>query len=1562
MLAVSLAIVIFSWRQSIQQVQSSAQYHFDLHSDLFKQAIFGEIVDHEYVMRGMLGYWMASGNDLGTAKWDEYLNYFAIFDKYKAFRALAVAKVETEPNGQIHVPVTFTRLLDPHAPISKGADLAASPFHGPLVDKVLKTGFIVTSSATRAYTLEGVSGPPRIFIYMMLDAGPSNPGAQAKHKMLVIALIDLNQLIAPVPQTVEPGMGVEVYEGKNTDTEHFLGGYTPISGPSFWTAELPLFEKLEIMEIGDTPWTFRFFTTPSYKGDVDWDRPFYVLAFGVTVSLLLFIVALVITSTHMRAVAMAAEMSKEWRKSEERFKTLVDSMDEMVFTLDKEQRHTGLYGKGLAAAGVAPEDFIGKTAQEIYGEDNSDIHGWAFQRALAGESASYEWSTSGPGGAPIYFHTSVTPILDSKGEITGAVGVGRDISSLVQARKEIDKTAAALKLSEAKYRAVFERSPFGVVLGDEKGRIVHANPAFCHIVGYSEDELASLRWADFTHPHDLELNLSLFREMVQGRREFFTIEERCIHKSGGIEWVNVASTAVRDDTGAIKWVITLVEDISKRKRIEKELLESEQKYRRIFTNSIDAICVFDREKQSFLDANESFLKLYGYSMEELLKMPLDTISSDPGKAREYMEQAATDGDIKLPLRWHRKKDGEVFPVEISAGPFSWKGRDVIFAMIRDISDRVKAEERIEGLKNFYSNILESVISGVLVTDASDTVTYANRGMTVIAGVSLASIVGENVFSALQSETAKPFREYYEKTKTGLAPIFFDSLAIATPAGRATWQSGWLVPMVKDGAFDGMIFTADDITERKAVEEEIRRLEERRRVLLETMAQGVIYMDSGGGVVSANPAARDILGIEEKTMYTLKAPAPFTPAVDEHWRRVEPSRHPALRAVLSGKESRDALIGVENPVEGRIKWIKLHAMPIFEEDSAALSGAFVTFEDITSLKETQERLSDTLSELSIILENAGAGIAWTIKRHWARVNNKFEEMFGYSRDEIIGQSTRNIYTDQETHERLGMEAYDVMKAGETYSAEGRMRRKSGELFWCHLIGRALDPANVEKGVIWILQDLTEHKVAEDALRESERKYRNIINTTSEGFWMVNPQFEMVEVNLSLLEMLGYTIDEMIGKKPYEFADERNAAIIRSHADIIHTTTHRVFDVTLRAKNGMGIPVIINAATLGDAEGKVIGEAAFATNISGRKQAEQELLAAKENAEDATKLKDKFISLVAHDLRSPFASILGLLKLIDEDRERPLHPEHREIIGKIIESGGNLTRMIGELLSISRLKTGTITPKPRFLDGFAIVARVAGGLSYLAQNKGIAVVNQVQPDYRIYADPDLFSEVIHNMVSNAIKFSRKGDRITIFAPEESVSTLAVQDTGTGISPENIQRIFIHEEKTSQPGTAGELGSGLGLPLSSDIMRAHGGSLGVESELGKGSTFFASLPPTRPLVLAVDDEPVIRFMIKEQLRAMDVDIMEAGDVDTAIEMLRQRKPHLVITDISMPGKDGFSLVAHIKTAMKEIPVMVITSDSRLETREKAFKMGADDFITKQMDPSELIPRARRLLIARP
>ena len=237
-------------------------------------------------------------------------------------------------------------------------------------------------------------------------------------------------------------------------------------------------------------------------------------------------------------------------------------------------------------------------------------------------------------------------------------------------------------------------------------------------------------------------------------------------------------------------------------------------------------------------------------------------------------------------------------------------------------------------------------------------------------------------------------------------------------------------------------------------------------------------------------------------------------------------------------------------------------------------------------------------------------------------------------------------------------------------------------------------------------------------------------------------------------------------------------------------------------------------------------------------EQQLKDSKTQAEQATLLKDQFVSLVSHDLKGPLSSIYGLLKIALEAKE--LGEEEREkCVFNALKSTEGLIHLVESLLDISRLQQGIVKPKLSYVNAHCLIDEVRARLDFLARKKQLAIKNDVDKTKKLNVDHELFAQVFQNLIGNAIKFSHPETTISIYYKPGDPAYMVVEDTGVGIAEDQFDKLFLFSEKATMVGTAGERGTGLGLPHCKEILTAHGGDLFVESELGQGSRFIVELP---------------------------------------------------------------------------------------------------------------------------
>ncbi len=367
-----------------------------------------------------------------------------------------------------------------------------------------------------------------------------------------------------------------------------------------------------------------------------------------------------------------------------------------------------------------------------------------------------------------------------------------------------------------------------------------------------------------------------------------------------------------------------------------------------------------------------------------------------------------------------------------------------------------------------------------------------------------------------------------------------------------------------------------------------------------------------------------------------------------------------------------------------------------------------------------------------------------------------------------------------------------------------------------------------------------------------------------------------------------------------------------------------------------------------------------DITSRKAEETELRLAKEEAEHATALKDTFVSLVSHDLKTPAALILTMLQVTRKNADGVLAERDRLMLKRAQENAEGMQNIIDRLLDINLLQTGKLAARKRFFELAALVNEAVSASAPQAVAKEVNISVAIPAGRHIYADHELIWQVMENLISNALKFTLPGGTVTVSAPEDRSYTFAVSDNGTGINKEMIPMLFRPDVKTTTLGTGGEKGTGFGLPFCHEAVAAHEGTVTVESETGTGTTFRVTLPDTRPTVLVLNAGDEDRSLIRQYLDKLDAVVIEAAEMGTAQTKAAAENPHLIIVDISFENGSGASLLESLRNApiTREIPVIAITAGASAEKREKAFSLGAKDLLAKPLRETDFIHRIKRLI----
>ncbi|MBI2418413.1 MAG: PAS domain-containing sensor histidine kinase, partial [Ignavibacteriales bacterium] len=382
----------------------------------------------------------------------------------------------------------------------------------------------------------------------------------------------------------------------------------------------------------------------------------------------------------------------------------------------------------------------------------------------------------------------------------------------------------------------------------------------------------------------------------------------------------------------------------------------------------------------------------------------------------------------------------------------------------------------------------------------------------------------------------------------------------------------------------------------------------------------------------------------------------------------------------------------------------------------------------------------------------------------------------------------------------------------------------------------DESGTPLKITGVIHDITERKMAEELIRESEERFRTLYEEAPAGLYRITTDGRILLANKAMIEMLGYSSFEEIEEKNLvstgmdpTFPRKRFTEQIEQAGEV------KNLEEKWKLANGAEITVVENAKAIKNSAGVTLYYDGMVEDITERKMAEEEIKKINWDLEKLNLEKDKFFSILAHDLKSPFLGIVGLTAKLSKNSFQMTREEVAEYSTALYTATTNIYKLLENLLEWSQIQNGSIRYEPRELNLFDIFSKSVNTVQSKTKQKGITVINKIPRDYTIWADEKMLNSVLRNILSNAVKFTCKGGKVIGNAEilEDGFRQVSVKDDGIGIPKTDQAKLFKLGEKVSTNGTEDEPSTGLGLLLCADFIEKHGGKIWADSEEGKGST---------------------------------------------------------------------------------------------------------------------------------
>jgi PAS domain S-box-containing protein len=657
------------------------------------------------------------------------------------------------------------------------------------------------------------------------------------------------------------------------------------------------------------------------------------------------------------------------------------------------------------------------------------------------------------------------------------------------------------------------------------------------------------------------------------------------------------------------------------------------------------------------------------------------------------------------------------------------------------------------------------------------------------------------------------------------------------------------------------------------------------------------------------------------------------------------------------------------------------------------------------EELEARVQQRTAEVHDLYNNAPTGYhSLDIEGRYIEINQTELDWLGYTREEVLGRSFTQFITEESARYFNDVTFNLFKKTGKVANLEYEMCRKDGSTFPALLNAVAImdEQGNYLRSRSTIF-DNTERRKAENDLRESEAVYRALFEMTNEAIFLIDPKDTCyVQVNPCGKAILGFAEEEeLIGRSAGEFIVPEQLPDARQHMQrLLAGEQLTPYERTFIRKDGTLLVTELALSLIRDGNGKPKLLQSMVRDITQRKQAEEALRQANIELERVIRMKDEFLASMSHELRTPLTGILGITESLLEQIYGPLSDKQVRAINNVDVSGRHLLELINDILDVAKMESGKFELQ---MAPFSLPQVCQSSLQLIrgiANKKKQKVTFRLHPtDIQMIGDSRRIKQVIVNLLSNAVKYTPAGGSIGLEVEgdqDNQVICLTVWDTGIGVKPEDMEKLFQPFVQIDSSLSRQQNGTGLGLTLVQSLVDLHGGSLQVESSFGHGSRFTASLPwndskdvvteqeaqpaallgvvadesqmsaPSRALIMVVDDNEINILTLHDFLTAKNYRVVSATNGWAFLEQVGTLRPDVVLMDIQMPGMDGLEAIrqmrAHPDEEVAKTLIMAVTALAMPGDRERCLQAGANEYLSKPIRLSQLAVRIEELISVTP
>lgn len=1160
------------------------------------------------------------------------------------------------------------------------------------------------------------------------------------------------------------------------------------------------------------------------------------------------------------------------------------------------------------------------------------------------------------------------------------------IASDITERKEIEKE---IQENKERFRLLSDVTVEGILI-HKNGIARDLNPSLAQMLGYSKDELIGVNFLDYILPEYLP---TVREKMTQDYVLPYEIE--VLRKDGSHFFAEIEARnfSINNED----WRVAAIRDITRRKKAEEAMKLSEEKYRMLVETASDSIFMISEEGLT-LELNDSATSLLGYSKDEILNKPIDFIDPNFSVSNfiDFWKQIPFN-QTRIFESAHRRKDGTLIPVEISGKKYQIAGKTYFYGIARNITERKLAGQKIRESEDTYRNIFQNAHVGLFRTRLSD-------GRMLESNDQLARMFGYNNREDLLTGffTSENYVDSGTREKM-LEMIKNDGLFRNFEARfyRKDRSIVWINYSASYNHEKGWIEgVAEDITERKRILQELKNSEQNYKnlqMLFRNMADIVPDMiwakDIDKKYIFANHSVCQILlGTEDTNEPIGKTDIYFaTRQRNQHpenplWHTFgEGSADSDVTTIETGDTCQFDEFGYVN---GKFLYLDVIKTPIRNE-KGEITGVVGTARDVTESRKAHMRLLESEANLKAIIENSLDSI-WSVNREYEiqYVNETFIREFYTNFGIELKKGVNVIKSLPDGFSNIWKERYDKVLKNEYLLFEDIVDTGAGKIY----IEVSMQPIHVDGKVLGVSvygRNITHKIKAEKEILMAADRFRGLIENAPDGVAIIDATGKFKYASPNAIRHFGYSEEEVLQTEGNKYTHPEDVAIAESAIIEVLVNPSKKSKATyrFRHKNGEYRWIETTFTNLLFNE-SIQGIVMNFTDITERKKLFEDLVEARDKAEESDRLKSAFLANMSHEIRTPMNGILGFTNLLSESNITD--EERKNYIHIIQKSGDRLLDTVNDLIDISKIETGQMKVINSPTNIWETIYNLFNFFEFQASEKKLELkLNFALPENskEMLTDRVKLDSILTNLIKNAIKFTHVGyieigcrkitaaNTDTEKQPVEMIE-FSVRDTGIGIPADMHQAIFNRFEQVESGNERTFQGSGLGLTIAKAYSEMLGGKIWVESKQGMGSVFYFTIPVKRneesgsteiklqnknlgdfkelkkvKIVIAEDDEAGFLYL-STLLKPLNAEIHHCSNGVCAVEFCRSNPDtDIVLMDMRMPDLNGFEATRQIREFNSKVVIIAQTAFALAGDKENALDAGCTDYISKPIKKDELI-----------